>query len=321
MGHETSQSYYLKKFLGGAPDADAGPETDNAAGSYRDSFMATSRKAPGAGDETNRDIIGDTPDPETGTSPPQSPAEPVPQEAGPAAADPFNWGAHVERFAEADLPFLSKRSVKQLEANFRELMIVEANITALAQTGNTVYVSSCSDRDGKTIAAVSTAYALSFYSGKNVLLVDGNHHNPQIHSLFGINESPGFYDLCNGTATLEQVILPTLHKGLSVMTIGDNELSGAGKDRVREVLDTLSGHFDYVVCDGGSVMTSSLTLRDIVHFASALLVVECEKTRWEVLQIAGDKIKKSGGPTAIGVVYNRRKYYIPKGVYKLIAKS
>ncbi|MCG8634083.1 MAG: CpsD/CapB family tyrosine-protein kinase [Desulfobacterales bacterium] len=231
----------------------------------------------------------------------------------------FKWENNVARFPEEDLPFLSKKSVQQLESNFRELMIVEANINALAKSGNTIYVSSCTDGDGKTIAAISTAFALSFYSGKNVLLMDGNHHNPQVHSLFGISESPGFYELCNKSATLEQVILPTQHKGLSIITMGDTGMAGADQDRAGKVLKQLSAHFDYIICDGGSVMTSSLSLRDIVHFSAALLVIECEKTRWEVLQIAEDKIKKSGGPTAIGVVFNRRKYYIPRSVYKLIS--
>ena len=55
-------------------------------------------------------------------------------------------------------------------------------------------------------------------------------------------------------------------------------------------------------------------------FDAAFIVIVCEKTRWEVVQIAEDKIKKSGGPTAIGIIFNRRKYYIPRFVYKIISK-
>ncbi|HCY88283.1 MAG TPA: hypothetical protein DHV36_24310 [Desulfobacteraceae bacterium] len=326
MGHESSQSYYLKQFLKGQKGLDA-PSQDQAGQNFRDSFLNAAKakeepvpdaepavprgEEPAAiASETKDESRSDTTVSESGVS-----------ESGPAfSTDRFVWETNIKRFDEGELPFLSQTSVKQLESNFRELMIVEANILALEEkAGNTIYVSSCTDKAGKTIAAVSTAYALSFYSGKNVLLIDGNHQNPQVHSLFGVSEGPGFYDVCQGRAKLEEAILPTLHKGLSIMTIGDKQLAGIQQKSVGALLGQLSQYFDHVVCDGGSVMTSSLTLRDVVHYSAALLVIECEKTRWELLQIAGDKIKKSGGPTAIGVVFNRRKYYIPRYVYKFIS--
>jgi hypothetical protein len=68
-------------------------------------------------------------------------------------------------------------------------------------------------------------------------------------------------------------------------------------------------------------MSSSVALRHIRLFDAVLIVIECEKTRWEVLEVAEDKIKKSGGSSAIGVVCNRRKYYIPSTVYKVISKK
>ncbi len=320
MGHETSQSYYLKQFLRGQNDAETADENGRV-GNYRESFMSAAQNTSEPKDsaavepevESKVELKAELKaDPEVDSSSKVEDTQPVKN-------DLFNWETNVGRFPEEELPFLSKKSIKQLESNFRELMIVEANINTLAKSGNTIYVSSCTNKCGKTISAISTAFGLSFYSGKNVLLLDGNHENAQVHNLFGINESPGFYDLCNGSATLEQVVMPTKHKGLSILTIGAAGLPAASQDRVAEVLKTLSVHFDYVVCDGGSVMTSSLTLRDVVNYSIAFLVIECEKTRWELLQIAEDKIKKSGGPTAIGIVFNRRKYYIPRFVYKFIS--
>jgi hypothetical protein len=32
-------------------------------------------------------------------------------------------------------------------------------------------------------------------------------------------------------------------------------------------------------------------------------------------------VKKTGGPTRLGVIFNRRKYYIPSIVYKFISKK
>lgn len=231
------------------------------------------------------------------------------------------WEINAARFPEDQLPSLTPKSIKQLESNFRELMLVEANINALTQNGNAIYVSSCSDQSGKTISAISAAYGLAFYSHKNVLLMDGNLINPQLHQLFGITSDPGFEDVCAGNNAIEDVILPTRHKNLSVMTIGTTDLQPGRENRIRQILAVLSANFDYVICDGGSILTSSVALRNIPAFDAVLLVIECEKTRLEVLQLAEEKIQKSGGPTSIGVVFNRRKYYIPSIVYKVISKK
>jgi len=48
-------------------------------------------------------------------------------------------------------------------------------------------------------------------------------------------------------------------------------------------------------------------------------VVECEKTKWEVVQLAQGKLKQAG-VQHIGVVLNKRKYYLPSSVYRLLSK-
>lgn len=308
---ELAQPSYLKQFLAGRK----GTKSDSArqvAGSYKESFLS-----PPSADTR----------PETDT-PPRQPAEPDEQNTCPEpSAEVYEkkeiliWKNNTDRFPEEELPALSAKSVKQLESNFRELMMAEANINSLTSEGNALYVSSCFDGEGKTIAAISTAYGLSFYSQKEVLLIDGNHHNPQLHNLFGVSDGPGFLDLCAGNVKIEDIVLPTLHRGLSLMTIGSEDQPAPREKELEKVLAELIVNFDYVVCDGCSIMSSSAALRDIKHFTTGLLVIECEKTRWEVLQIAEDKVKKTGGPTRMGVIFNRRKYYIPSIVYKFISKK
>jgi Mrp family chromosome partitioning ATPase len=46
-----------------------------------------------------------------------------------------------------------------------------------------------------------------------------------------------------------------------------------------------------------------------------VLVVEAEKTRWPVALSVKEKIEQSGG-RILGVVFNKRKYYIPKWLYR-----
>lgn len=233
----------------------------------------------------------------------------------------FSWQKNSARFPEELRPGLSEKSIKQLEKNYRELLMVEGNISVLNKEAKSVYVSSCFNNEGKTMAAVSTAYAMAAYSGHDVLLIDGNLDGPRIHELFGTDSAPGFSELCSGAAQPKDVVLPTIHRNLSIITAGSSTLDTSfGKSEIKTHLKDIGLHFDYIVCDGSSVMVSSEVSRTAKLFDALLLVVECEKTRWEVLQVAQEKIKKTGGPP-IGIVFNRRKYYIPSLVYRLIAKK
>lgn len=303
MNQHASHSRYMKQFLG---DNTAGRQNASQPGTYREDFLKVSRPQMAQESETVRAV------------PEKEPAKETPPSA--MAKKELLWRNNKGRFPEEDLPYLSARSVKQLESNYRELMMIEANVSALVKGGNKFYVTSCADKEGKTISAISMAYALSFYAGKEVVLMDMNPHAPQLHRLFGIPEkAPGALELCSGKAQLENLVLPTRHEGLSVIPLGAGgrfESSAA----VEPLFETLSKTFDYVFCDGSSIMSSSAALRYIRVFDALMIVIECEKTRWEVVQVAEDKIKKSGGPTAVGVIYNRRKYYIPRLVYKILSK-
>jgi Mrp family chromosome partitioning ATPase len=300
MNDESAKFSYGRQFLAGKRQA-------VSAASYKDSFIKTVDHQ-----SSFRDNMAQSdPMPETDCKEPQKPI-----------INPnLIWEKNAARFSEDQLPSLTTKSIKQLESNFRELMLVEANINTLTKKGNLIYVSSCSDQSGKTISAISAAYGLTFYSHKNVLIMDGNLTNPQLHQLFGITPDPGFKDVCAGIASIDDVILPTRHKNLSVMTIGNMDLPPGSDSCVRQIIAELSPNFDYVICDGSSILTSSVALRNIPAFDAVLIVIECEKTRLEVLQLAEEKIQKSGGPTSIGVVFNRRKYYIPSIVYKVISKK
>jgi len=45
-----------------------------------------------------------------------------------------------------------------------------------------------------------------------------------------------------------------------------------------------------------------------------LLVVACERTKWQVLETAQQRLVGSGGKV-LGVILNRRKHYIPRFLY------
>ena len=220
------------------------------------------------------------------------------------------------------LPRLSKKAEKQLSSNFKELSMVDGNILGLKKDAKTIYITSCFDGEGKTISAINIAYGLSVYAGRNVLLVDGNLNAPQIHRLFNVDIYPGLRDILYSNIRLEEVIAPTQYSNLSIMTGGSTTSDRPvpyNEDAMKALLGQVREQFDYVIFDGNSVFGSSEVVSFAKYFDAVILVVECEKTKWELIQMASEKIQKAGG-NVLGVVLNKREYYVPDSIYRIMSK-
>lgn len=225
-------------------------------------------------------------------------------------------------FHERDLPQLSKQAERQLSSNFKQLSLVEGNLSGLREKGKTIYITSSFPGEGKTTAAVNMAYGLAVYSGKDTLLVDCNFSSPQIHRLFKAPNTIGLRDVFFQDTDITEAILPTFYDHLYLITSGHKSLSESvtiEEGRLQKILKELGYAFEYVIFDGRSVFSSSEPEFFAQFFRGLILVVKCEKTKWEVLQMANEKIQKAGG-TVLGVVLNKRKYYMPEAIYRLVSK-
>lgn len=210
--------------------------------------------------------------------------------------------------------------VKQvLMENFGALSGVQGSLVSAAENRDvrSILVTSSNRGEGKTITAIGMAYALSNHANAQVLLVDGNFSAPAIHQRFGIRQQPGFADYLTSEIGLEEVVCATDDPRLLLMpnggggtTLFDVIRSRSGAQR----LDALKAKFDFVICDGSSVFGSSDASIVASNFDGMVLVVECERTRWEVVQDAKERLTKAGGKI-LGVALNKRRYYIPKALY------
>ena len=215
------------------------------------------------------------------------------------------------------------RNIKTLfKENMREYYSIRGKFLSASGTipRKTVLVTSCYEKEGKTTAALSIAYALSEETDFNVLLIDGNFRSPSLHGYFGIEKSPGFSDifLTNGENPPKYTVVKK--DGISVLPNGQgipNPIKILSDKMFGEKLMSLSAHFDYVIVDGTSVFGYSDILVSAKFFDGIVMVIECNRTRWEVLQEAKDKITRVGGKI-LGTVLNKRKYYIPKALYEKI---
>jgi len=106
--------------------------------------------------------------------------------------------------------------------------------------------------------------------------------------------------------------------GLYLMTAGiegGDPPSVLEDQAVEERLHLLSGHFGHVILDAPPVHVSADALAFASKVDGIVLVIRAEATRWEVVQRAREQLEKAGG-RILGTVLNRRRYVIPKRLYK-----
>lgn len=217
-------------------------------------------------------------------------------------------------------------SLKRIIENNRVgLGTIEGNLLSAAggKDIRTLFVTSARPREGKTSTAASLAYGLSVNSGDPILLIEGSTTHPCFHQLFSLDDKkPGFADYLLERASLEQVVQPTEFDGIMVIPGGnsgaDKDWRGALKEDVFKVkLADLKKNYAYVVFDGDALFASSVPSIQARHFDGVILTVECGKTKWEVLNLAREKISNTGA-NVVGVVLNKREYAIPSKVYSKV---
>ncbi len=219
---------------------------------------------------------------------------------------------------QAHLPALPEKAHRQFNRNFTEFSLAESNLRALGQTACTVYCTSCFRKEGKTTSAVGIAFGLSEFGQCNVLLIDSNYEQPQLGRVFNVQEKPGLQQLLADTAKPEDTILPTAYPHLYLLTAGEGTKLSVDAE-FSKLLTEFKSNFDFVLIDGKALFASAEATNITAVMDAFLMIVKCEETKWEVVQLAYDKLKKSGTEQG-GIVLNQRRYYLPKLIYRLISR-
>ena len=117
---------------------------------------------------------------------------------------------------------------------------------------HTVVVTSASPAEGKSITAANLALAEAQLAGNTTLLADFDFRRPLIHTMFGIDRSPGITDYLMGQAPLHKVIKKIAGTNLYVMPAGSaviNPLELLNLREVKHLMDRLPSLFQWVIMD------------------------------------------------------------------------
>jgi succinoglycan biosynthesis transport protein ExoP len=146
-----------------------------------------------------------------------------------------------------------------------------------------VLVSSPGRGEGKTTIATNLAILLA-ETYRNVLLVDGDLQNPQLHKIFGMPNSFGLGDVLQDELPVEgyptpdagRLACPTHVRGLAMMVAGE-ATTHPSSPRYRQRLDALFSRlrreFDAIVIDAPPVLDSSPDARVLGCYCDGVVLV------------------------------------------------
>lgn len=84
---------------------------------------------------------------------------------------------------------------------------------------------------------------------------------------------------------------------------------------IADFWDALRQKYDLILVDSSSASSSPDGIEISRGVDGVILVVEAEKTRWQVVENMKEKVENSGG-NILGMVFNKRRFYIPESIYQ-----
>src|SRR6476660_9254414 len=169
---------------------------------------------------------------------------------------------------------------------------------------HTVVVTSASPAEGKSLTAANLALAQSHLAGNTTLLADFDFRRPIIHTLFGIDRSPGITDYLLGKVPLHQAMRKIAGTNLYIMPAGEaviNPLKLLNLREVKLLLDRLPTLFNWIILDSPPLLfaADASLLSTLCH--GTLLIVRIGHTTIDSVTRAMQSLCNNN---VVGIVVN-----------------
>jgi len=204
---------------------------------------------------------------------------------------------------------------------------LEPEMTALYQSINSrlpdlshKVIQFMSSRQGEGTSTIirELAKVITTVMGRSVLLLDIDRRHANLRAFFDCSAPLELDEVVKGVLPLDQAICRVEDTSLFVSPLFQHSVltpQKLGSEAADELWEQLRQRFEYVLIDSPPVTTSSDGLAIVRKVDGVIFVVEAEKTRWPVAVAAKEKILSHGG-NILGMVFNKRRYYIPEFIYK-----
>lgn len=181
-----------------------------------------------------------------------------------------------------------------------------------------IMVSSSAPGEGVSTVASNFAMTLAGAGSVKILLIDGNLRRPALHRSFGVELENGLANLALGEVDIRDALRETELPNLSLITAGvfsGNAIEVLESSRLKGLIAKFREEFDYLVMDCAAINVYSDASILAGEMDGVILVVHAGATRWEVAQRAKEQLQMAEA-NILGVVLNRRHYYIPNFIYR-----
>jgi capsular exopolysaccharide synthesis family protein len=197
---------------------------------------------------------------------------------------------------------LSREAFRQLQVNL--------DFAGSAAPFRTVLITSAVPGEGKSTVARNLALALG-EAGRRVVLVDADLRRPRLSSSFGHAEGPGLVELCEGSRSLDEVIVDVAtgagsERRLAFVPAGVAPESPAalfGSAGFHRLLRELSERFDVVVIDSTPIVAVADAL-PIARVVDAVVLVARNTTDSRSALRASELLELVPDANIVGLVVN-----------------
>ena len=140
------------------------------------------------------------------------------------------------------------------EAPMEEFRTVRTRLNHLKtlQPIHSIVITSASPAEGKSLSAANLALAEAHLAGNTTLLADFDFRRPIVHTLFGVDRSPGITDYLLGKCQLHQAMRKIAGTNLYIMPAGEaviNPLELLNLPAVKVMMDRLPELFNWIILD------------------------------------------------------------------------
>ena len=197
-----------------------------------------------------------------------------------------------------------------------EQMLLKTNGTK--KSTRTIAITSSQPGEGVSTIAVNISTWLAKHDNGNVLLMDANTSNPSVHQFFKKRLSPGLVDIFNSNHHNGDCISESSVGNLHIMSAGISDINLSEvlePNEFNELLQKLQTKYSYIVIDLPAVSQTSFVPLLSKLCDDVVIVVEAERSRWEVVKKIKEQLLISEAHIR-GVVLNKRRFYIPQWLYQ-----
>ncbi len=193
--------------------------------------------------------------------------------------------------------------------------------TMLPERGNRV-LQFIGSRPGEGTSTIAREFAriAAERIGRSVLLMDADRFQGTQSEFYSVASKYGWVNVLQESGDIGCAVYRVGASDLFISPAANSSVSTPelfNSPRFEEFWKNLKLKFDFVLIDSPPLTTSPDALAIASKVDGVILVLEAEKTKWQTASHVKEQIERVGGKI-LGVVFNKRRYYIPQSIYKYL---